>query len=135
MRLIALKDISLVADDTGIVGQILMMLYIAGYKPRFVERWVVSLSYHLQESTWFSNAQPQPQNLLSCCLLLALISLPLNDPIPRRQNIGIFFRSQMCCLQDNSRSEHLYHIIDLNMEHIDLHAYSSRKVEHWLKKK
>jgi len=28
--------LSLVVDDTGIVSQILMMLYIAGYKPRFV---------------------------------------------------------------------------------------------------
>ena len=30
MRLIALKDLSLVADDTGIVSKIQMMLYIAG---------------------------------------------------------------------------------------------------------
>jgi hypothetical protein len=61
------KDLSLVVDDTGIVSKILMMLYIARYKPRLlhVERWVVSLSYHLQESTWFSNAQPHPQNTLS----------------------------------------------------------------------
>ena len=36
MRLIALKDLSLVADDTGIVSKILMTLYMAGYKPRFV---------------------------------------------------------------------------------------------------
>ena len=34
--LIALKDISLVADDTDIVSMILMMVYIAGYKSRFV---------------------------------------------------------------------------------------------------
>jgi hypothetical protein len=36
MRLIALKDLSLVADDIGIVSKILMMLYIARYMPRFV---------------------------------------------------------------------------------------------------
>ena len=36
MLLIALKDLSLVADDTGIVSMILMMLYIAGHKTRFV---------------------------------------------------------------------------------------------------
>jgi hypothetical protein len=34
------------------------------------------------------------------CSLLALISVPLNDP--RRQGIGIFSSSQMGCLQDNS---------------------------------
>jgi hypothetical protein len=42
------------------------MLYIAEYKSRFVACIALSsLSYHLQESTWFSNAQPNPQNLLS----------------------------------------------------------------------
>ena len=39
MRLIALKDLSLVFYDTGhagVVSKIQMMLYIAGYKSRFV---------------------------------------------------------------------------------------------------
>jgi hypothetical protein len=36
MRPIALKDLSLVVDDTGIVSKILMMMYMAGYKSRFV---------------------------------------------------------------------------------------------------
>jgi len=50
MRLIALKDLSLGADDIGIVSKILMMLYIAGYKPRFVVcRALSSLSYHLHD--------------------------------------------------------------------------------------
>jgi hypothetical protein len=35
-RLVALKDLSLVADDTGIVSKILMMLYIAELKSRFL---------------------------------------------------------------------------------------------------
>ena len=35
-RVIALKDLSIVADSTGIVSQILMMLYMAEYKSRFV---------------------------------------------------------------------------------------------------
>ena len=32
----SLKDLTLVEDVTGIVSKILMMLYIAGYKSRFV---------------------------------------------------------------------------------------------------
>ena len=36
MRVIALKDISFVADDTDIVSHIQVMLYMAGYKRRFV---------------------------------------------------------------------------------------------------
>jgi hypothetical protein len=35
-RLITLKDLSPVAEYTSIVSKILMMLYIAGYKSRFV---------------------------------------------------------------------------------------------------
>jgi len=42
--------------DTRIVSKILMMLYIAGYKSRFV---AFRVSYHPQELTWFSNVQPQ----------------------------------------------------------------------------
>jgi hypothetical protein len=42
MRLIALKDLSLVVDDTGIVSKILMMVYIARYKSRFVALYRVS---------------------------------------------------------------------------------------------
>jgi hypothetical protein len=50
MRLIALKDLLLVADDIDIVSKILMMLYIAEYKPRFVVcRALSSLSYHLHD--------------------------------------------------------------------------------------
>jgi hypothetical protein len=36
LNTLALKDLSLVADDTGIVSKILMMLYIAGLKSRFL---------------------------------------------------------------------------------------------------
>jgi hypothetical protein len=36
MRPIALQDLSLVVDDTGIASKILMMMYMAGYKSRFV---------------------------------------------------------------------------------------------------
>jgi hypothetical protein len=50
------------------------------------------------------------------CLLLALISFPLN--VPKRQGIGIFSSSQMGknCLQDNSLCTFIF--IDLIMEHI-----------------
>jgi hypothetical protein len=40
MRLIVLKDLSIVVDDIGIVSKILMILYIAEYKSRFVARRV-----------------------------------------------------------------------------------------------
>ena len=53
------------------------------------------------------------------CLLLALISFPLNDP--RRQGIGIFFSIQMGCLQDNTLWTFILYIIDLIMEHIYMH--------------
>ena len=36
MSLLPLKDLSLVADDTDSVSKLLMMLYIDGYKSRFV---------------------------------------------------------------------------------------------------
>ena len=50
-------------------------------------------------------------------ILVALISLPLNDP--RRQCIWIFSCSQMGCLQDNSLCTFiLLYIIDLIMEHM-----------------
>jgi hypothetical protein len=63
MRLIALKDLSLVADDTGIVSKIQMMLYIAGYKSRFIE---CSVSSNL----WFIICKStHPQNLLSLVIL------------------------------------------------------------------
>ena len=42
MHLIVLKDLSLVVDDIGIVSKILMILYIAEYKSRFVARRVSS---------------------------------------------------------------------------------------------
>ena len=76
-------------------------------------------------------------NLSTHCLLLVLIYRPLNYPrFPRRQGIGIFSSSRMGCLQDNSRSVHLYyiHYIYLNMEHI----YMRIPVRKWsidLKKK
>jgi hypothetical protein len=53
------------------------------------------------------------------CLLLALISFPLNDP--RRQGIGIFFGIQMGCLQDNTLWTFILYIIVLIMEHIYMH--------------
>jgi len=136
MRLIGLKNLSLVADDTGIISKILMMLYIAGYNPLFVACRALN-SISVLSSTrvhLISNAQSHPQNLLSLvnlsvryltiyqlfqvlcledlqglykmfplslqknpaprCLLLALISLPLNDPrFPRRQRVRIFSSS------------------------------------------
>jgi len=50
-------------------------------------------------------------------ILVALISLPLNNP--RRQCIWIFSSSQMGCLQDNSLCTFiLLYIIDLIMEHM-----------------
>jgi len=64
-------------------------------------------------------------------LLLALISLPLNDP--RRQGIGIFSSSQLGCLQDNTLCTFILYTIDLIMEHIYM-RYSIRKVENlWIK--
>jgi len=63
------------------------------------------------------------------CLLLALISLPLNDP--RRQGIGIYTSSQMGCLHDNSLCTFILYI-HYRFNHVTyLHASSSRKVEHW----
>ena len=67
-RLIALKHLWLVEDVTGIVSKILMMLYIAGYKSRFVA-CRVSSSFSVLSSTRahiISKAQPHPENLLSC---------------------------------------------------------------------
>jgi hypothetical protein len=68
-RLIALKDLWLVEDDTGIVSKILMMLYIAGYKSRwFACR--VSSSLSVLSSTrahLISNAQPHPKKSTFLC--------------------------------------------------------------------
>jgi hypothetical protein len=52
-----------------------------------VDRWVVSLSYHLQESTWCSNTQPHPQILLS----LVILSV---------RNWAIYQLFQALCLED-----------------------------------
>jgi hypothetical protein len=57
------------------------------------------------------------------CLLLALISCPLNDP--RRQGIGIFFSSQMGCLHDNTLCTFILYIIDLIMEHVCVFQWES----------
>ena len=67
MRRIALNDLSLVADDTGIVSKIPMMLNIAGYKPRFATcRALNSLSVLSSTGVHLiSNAQSHPQHLLS----------------------------------------------------------------------
>jgi hypothetical protein len=49
------------------------------------------------------DAPPPPKKNAPRCLLIALISLPLNDPrFPRRQGIGIFSSCRMGCLHDNS---------------------------------
>ena len=89
MRLIGLKDLSLVADDTGIISKILMMLYIAGYKTRFVAcRTLNSLS--VLSSTrvhLISNAQSHPQNLLF------LVNLSV-------RYLTIYQLFQVLCLED-----------------------------------
>ena len=89
MHLIGLKDLSLVADDTGIVSKILMMLYIAGYKTRFVARRALN-SLSVLSSTrvhLISNAQSHPQNLLS------LVNLSV-------RYLTIYQLFQVLCLED-----------------------------------
>ena len=101
-------------------------MYVCMYVCRALSSLFVlsSTRFHLifQRSTSSTKSLYKVLNNLSThCLLLALIHRPLNYPrFPRRQGIGIFSSSQMGCLQDHSRSVHLYyiHYVYLNMEHI-----------------
>jgi hypothetical protein len=89
MRLIGLKDLSLVVDDTGIISKILMMLYIAGYNPLFVACRALN-SISVLSSTrvhLISNAQSHPQNLLS------LVNLSV-------RYLKIYQLFQVLCLED-----------------------------------
>ena len=65
-----------------------------------------------------------------CCLILALISLPLNDPRRLCIWIWIFSSSQMGCLQDNSLYNYIIYIIDLIMEHINMRIPVGKCMEH-----